>query len=122
MILQLPEDDSDFSTRIGGMKYSFTRSYLSAGGVEGASTLGRRRHRYRGVWQKRFYDHYIRDDRDFANHVEYIHYNPVKHGYVNSPGKWPWSSFHRYVRLGMCEPDWAGPADPDVINIQQEFD
>ncbi len=122
VLMGLPEGDHDFSPRIRAIKHSFTRAHLAAGGVEGAWTLGRLRHRNRGVWQKRFHEHLIRDDEDFANHVDYIHYNPVKHGYVDSPGKWPWSSFHRCVRSGLCEQDWQGPRDPDVLGDAPEFE
>jgi putative transposase len=122
LILALPEGDEDFSTRIGALKHSFTKAHLATGGEEGDFSLSRLRHRVRGVWQKRFYEHVIRDDRDFAAHVEYIHYNPVKHGLVASPAEWPWSSFHRYVRLDLCEPDWKGPEDPDILGSAPEFE
>jgi putative transposase len=62
----------------------------------------------RGIWQRRFWEHTIRDERDYARHIDYIHYNPVKHGYVNRVGDWPYSSFHRYVRAGMLPANWAG--------------
>jgi putative transposase len=122
MVWQLPDGDSDFSTRMGGVKYAFTRAYLAAGGQEGAPTRGRERHRNRGVWQKRFHEHWIRDDRDFARHFDYVHYNPVKHGYVDSPAKWPWSSFHRYVRLGLYDPDWCDPRNANQLGTAPDFE
>lgn len=64
----------------------------------------------RGIWQRRYWEHTIRDERDFARHVDYIHYNPVKHGYVIRVQDWPHSSFHRMVRLGTYPIDWAGEA------------
>jgi putative transposase len=70
----------------------------------------RRRNGELALWQRRFWEHTIRDDRDFAAHVDYIHYNPVKHGLVARVRDWPHSSFHRYVRRGLCPPDWAGDA------------
>ena len=69
------------------------------------------------MWQRRFWEHLIRDDRDYANHVDYIHYNPVKHGLVESPADWPHSSFHRFVEAGLLPSDWgAGPMTfPDPV-------
>ncbi|MCP5047935.1 MAG: hypothetical protein GY940_12235 [bacterium] len=61
----------------------------------------------RAIWQKRFWEHLIRDEKDMKNHLEYIHYNPVKHGLVNSPVEWPLSSIHRYVLNGLYPPDWG---------------
>ena len=57
------------------------------------------------MWQRRYWEHQIRDDRDFRNHINYIHFNPVKHGYVWRVGDWPYSSFHRLVRLGVYPED-----------------
>ena len=61
--------------------------------------------RYRGVWQKRFWEHQVRGDRDFANHLDYIHYNPVKHGLVTCPHLWPWSTFQKWVSRGAYAPN-----------------
>ncbi len=63
--------------------------------------------REQAVWQRRFWEHQIRDEHDFARHVEYIHYNPVKHGLVKSPRDWAYSSFHRYVKQGIYKSDWG---------------
>ncbi len=63
---------------------------------------------HRSPWQRRFWEHTIRDDAGFATRFDDIHYNPVKHGWVKRGGDWPYSSFHRYVRLGVYAPDWAG--------------
>ncbi len=108
VLWHLPEDDKDYSTRLGGIKQCFTRAWLAGGGTEGTTTPARRRQGYRGVWQKRFYEHTIRCYRDFKLHLDYIHSNPVKHGLVESPGDWPWSSFQRYVQKGEYSPDWCG--------------
>jgi putative transposase len=93
------------------MKNNFTRAFLAGGGEDGPTTPGRRRQRIRGVWEKRFYEHSIRDFEDFRRHMDYIHTNPVKHRYVNRPADWPWSSFHRYVKAGWYEEEWCGPLD-----------
>lgn len=74
-------------------------------------TDSQRRLRRRGIWQVRFWEHIIRDARDFKMHLDYIHLNPVKHGLASRPADWPWSSFHRYVKAGEYEADWLGRAD-----------
>jgi putative transposase len=68
----------------------------------------------RGIWQRRYWEHLIRDDRDYRRHVDYIHWNPVKHGWVNRAGDWPHSSFHAYVRHGIVLADWAGGLDESL--------
>ncbi len=108
MIWRMPEDDTDYSTRISIIKQRVTRSYLQAGETEAPVPAGKRRKRYRGVWQPKFWEHTIRSARDFHMHIDYIHLNPVKHGLVERPCDWTWSSFHRYVRRGWYEPNWHG--------------
>jgi len=108
MLWRLPEDDPDYSGRVGAMKKRFTRAYLAAGGVEAEVSASQRRQRCRGVWQKRFWEHRIRDARDFRMHLDYIHANPLKHALVSLPRDWPASSFHRYVKLGWYDLDWCG--------------
>jgi putative transposase len=67
-----------------------------------------RRKREREIWQRRFWEHTLRDEDDLAHHVDYVHFNPVKHGHVARVTDWPFSSFHRMVRLGVYPADWAG--------------
>lgn len=74
------------------------------------------------VWQRRFWEHTIRDDRDFERHVDYIHVNPVKHGLVKAVADWPHSSFHRYVQRGLLPPDWAGVAPQDFKGFGERKD
>lgn len=105
----LPEGDCDFSTRWGLIKAGFSRG-LAQGEVISASRV---RKRERGIWQRRFWEHTIRGDDDFARHVDYIHFNPVKHGHVARAAAWPFSSFRRMVRLGVYPEDWAGGSDDD---------
>jgi hypothetical protein len=71
----------------------------------------------RGIWQRRYWEHTIRDDDDFARHIDYIHINPVKHRLVTWVANWPYSSFHRLVKLGIYPSDWAG----DVLNDSENF-
>jgi putative transposase len=66
----------------------------------------------RGIWQRRYWEPTLRDEDDFARRLDYIHFNPVKHGYATRPQDWPYSSFRRWVRLGAYPVDWAGdPGD-----------
>ncbi len=111
MIWEMPEGDTDYSRRIAILKKRFTRVYLQQSGSEAVVSHGQQRHRRRGVWQPRFWEHTIRDAKDFRLHLDYIHGNPVKHGLVLRPVDWPWSSFHRYVSEGLYEPDWCGRVD-----------
>ena len=73
--------------------------------------------REKGLWQRRYWEHVIRDETDLAWHVDYIHFNPVKHGYISRVIDWPHSSFHRYVSDGNLPADWGG----DVRDIAGQF-
>jgi putative transposase len=92
-IWTLPADDSDFSTCWQEIKKTFTASLP---------------HRKKTVWQKRFWEHCIRDERDYVAHMNYVYINPMKHGWVNNVIDWPYSSFHRDVSRGLYPVDWAG--------------
>jgi putative transposase len=70
-----------------------------------------------GIWQRRFWDHLIRDDLDFQRHLDYLHWNPVKHGYVKKVIDWPYSTFHRFVNRGLYPPDWGGVNEDDPVKI-----
>ena len=102
-IWALPPDDADYAGRWRAIKSGFTRDLIHAG-----SNLTRNAKGEYNLWQRRFWEHTLRDDNDLARHVDYIHYNPVKHGLVSRVSAWPHSSFHRYVRKGMLPEDWAG--------------
>jgi len=107
VLLTLPDGDADFSTRLSVLKKSFTQRWLKLGGPEGTISASRRRNRRRGVWQRRFWEHTIRDDTDLNRHLDYIHYNPVKHGLASCPHAWPYSTFARWVERGSYEADWC---------------
>ena len=77
-------------------------------------------HHTEKLWQARFWEHYIRDEKDFINHVEYIHYNPVKHGLVKSPIDWTHSSFHKYVRNGTYDRDWGAEGEIKFAESPEE--
>ncbi len=100
-IWSLPEGDEDYSMRWASIKGRFTRRYLQGGGREAIQSRSRQTKHERGVWQRRFWEHRIRDATDLQRHIDYIHYNPVKHGVVKQIADWPWSSFHRYIRISM---------------------
>ena len=107
----LPSGDSNYSQRWSLIKERFTKRHLAAGGCEGVRNRSRRRHRERAVWQRRFWEHTVRDEDDLAHCVDYIHWNPVKHGVVSRVCDWPWSTFHRFVAAGQYDIDW-GRTDP----------
>jgi putative transposase len=120
-IWELPESDSDYSTRWGKIKEEFTRTFLGGGGEEGQMTVNREKHRERAVWQQRFWEHTIRDEDDLEQCTNYLHWNPVKHGFVTRVRDYPWSSFHRFVESGDYEPNWGGDFDcPDVPGVEWE--
>ena len=108
---RMPEGDTDYSTRIAVIKTQFTKAFLKNDGLELAVTQGQARHRRRGVWQERFWEHTIRDAKDFRMHLDYIHLNPVKHGLASRPKDRPWSSFQQHVKDGGYEEDWCGRSD-----------
>ena len=102
-IWQLPPDDHDFSTRWRLIKSRFSQA-IKTGEPISESRLKKGE---RGIWQQRFWEHVIRDDEDYARHVEYIHHNPVKHGRAARAADWPYSSFGRWVERDVCPTDWA---------------
>jgi putative transposase len=106
----LPEGDKDFSLRWRQIKSAFSR------GLEKQEYISdsRLRKQERGLWQRRFWEHAIRDQDDLNQHIDYIHINPVKHGYVQKAVDWPYSSFHRYVQLGILPSDWAGDKNHEL--------
>lgn len=108
----LPRGDADYSTRWRRIKEEFTRRYLAEGGLELEQTTSRRDRKERGVWQRRFWEHAIRDETDLERHFDYIHYNPVKHGLAACPRDWPFSSFHRCVRENHYPADWGCSSAP----------
>jgi putative transposase len=106
-VWSLPEGDSDYSLRWRRIKGDFTERYLAQGGDDGTRSASRQKRNERGLWQRRFWEHMILDDNDFERHVDYIHYNPVKHGLVTCPSDWLYSSFHAFVRRGIYPASWG---------------
>jgi putative transposase len=107
ILWQMPEYDSSFSMRIGLVKRYFTKYYCKSFGALQPKTTSRLKRRESTIWQRRFWEHYIRDQEDFNRHVNYIHYNPVKHGLVNRPADWDGSTFMDYVREGVYDLGWG---------------
>ncbi len=103
-IWTLPPEDADFSGRWGSIK----RHVSKASGIAAPNPTHSMRTRGEiGFWQRRFWEHLIRNDDDYARHMDYIHYNPVKHGYAKRAAEWPHSSFHKCVERGIYPMDWA---------------
>lgn len=100
-VLTLPPGDSNFSTRWRLIKTTFAKSLPK---TERLSSV-RQAKGERGIWQRRFWEHYIRDERDLVQHIRYCYFNPVKHGHVTRMADWPHSTYHRDVRIGRFEPD-----------------
>jgi len=106
-IWTLPEGDADYAVRWRLIKTIFSRAQPP---IERRSESRTSKHE-RGIWQRRYWEHRIRDERDMSAHVDYIHINPLKHGCVSRVRDWPWSSFHRHVREGLLPGDWSDTPD-----------
>jgi putative transposase len=109
-ILRLPPGDSDYSGRWREIKKRFSRA------VDDRTN----RRNERPVWQRRFYEHLIRDEEDWRRHMDYLHYNPVKHGLAGSVAEWPWSSFRRAVGRGWYTEDWGSPPPGELAGVELE--
>ena len=119
-IWTLPAGDDDYSTRWKRIKSDFTQEWLRRGGEESPVSSAKRARGRRGVWQPRFWEHTLEDEEDLESHFDYVHYNPMKHGYVKRLAEWPWSSFHRYVAEGHYPPDWGSTEPPDLKGLEFE--
>ena len=104
-IWTLPQGDDDFSTRWRLVKSYFAHRCESQ--YRGDISASRERKKEQAIWQRRFWEHAIRDEEDYSRHVDYIHYNPVKHGLVRAPRDWEYSSFHRFLRAGLYDETWG---------------
>ena len=103
-VFRLPKNDHDFPGRWKLIKSRFSRALIKEGVVLKKNEKGEI-----NLWQRRYWEHQIRNEADLQTHVDYIHFNPVKHGYVERATDWPHSSFHRFVRLGMLDKHWGCP-------------
>ena len=117
-IWTLPPGDADYSMRWRNIKRAFTATIPPE---QRPYVFNSRRHKKeQAIWQWRFWEHRVRDERDFAHHIDYIHYNPVKHGYVARPIDWIYSSIHRYIRQGILPADWGAGDIPFPEGIGHE--
>ena len=104
-VWKMPEIDADYSVRWSLIKRKVSQQCREH--IHERATHSRSKRRELNLWQRRFWEHRIRDDKDFENHINYIHYNPVKHGYVCNVKDWPYSSFHHYVKKGILPLNWC---------------
>ena len=109
-IFTLPPGDADYPTRWMLIKAGFSRQIPKTERIN----ISRQSKGERGIWQRRFWEHTLQDEADFRHHIDYIHYNPVKHGWAAAPRDWPHSSFQRYVRRGWYPQDW-GLTEPNHL-------
>jgi len=116
MTMTLPPGDVNYSQRINFIKSTFSRQIEPTEQINSS----RKTKRERGIWQRRFWEHTIRNEEDFERHLNYIHYNPVKHGHVQSPSQWAYSSIHRYIKLGILPHHWAS-LNMTEENFNQKF-
>ncbi|MBK6744058.1 MAG: transposase [Hydrogenophilales bacterium] len=110
-VIELPPGDADFALRWRLIKAGFSKRLPN---TEQRSAVRQARGE-RGIWQRRYWEHLIRDERDFTAHMDYLHYNPVKHGHVASVADWPYSTFHRLVAAGTYPADWAGSPEANGL-------
>jgi putative transposase len=110
-IWTLPEHDHDFSIRWNLIKSTFSKSAKPNYHNPQWMNSSKQKHRETTIWQRRFWEHLIQNDDDFTKHFDYIHYNPVKHGYVQRVCDWHYSTFHRYVKTGIYPQDWGSDVD-----------
>jgi len=104
-VITLPQNDTNFSIRLREIKRLFSVSFHDE--KNNSLNCSRQKRSEKNIWQRRFWDHLIRNEKDFNNHIEYTHFNPVKHGYVNQVKDWEYSSFHKYVKSGWIDPNWG---------------
>ncbi|MFC4206868.1 transposase [Vreelandella malpeensis] len=103
----LPEGDADYSSRWREIKKTATKELLLSEEID-------------TVWQRGFWEHVIRDDHDWQRHMDYIHFNPVKHGYVAAPSQWRWSSFNACVKKGWYDENWGTQHTPAIASMNWE--
>ncbi len=117
-IWTLPDGQSDYSTRWKLIKGAFSQRYFSPGLNALPESMTKKGEK--GIWQRRFWEHAIRDQDDYNVHCDYIHYNPVKHGLVLSPSEWKHSTFLEFVRQGMYNHDWGQNVGKELTEMNCE--
>lgn len=117
-IWRLPPSSSNYSMRWRLIKSGFSRGVKSLYHKPEWLTGSKRKHRESSIWHRRFWEHMIRDEDDYRAHMDYVHYNPVKHGLVKQVKNWPYSTFHRYVKQGIYSGNWGGNL---VLNFEKDY-
>jgi putative transposase len=115
-IWKLPDGDTDYSMRWNEIKRHFTHEYLRKFDADIYRNESRVKRREQAIWQRRFWEHTFFDQDDLNAHIDYIHINPIKHGLVKRVADWPWSSFHRYVKMGVYPVVWGGETDCAIMD------
>lgn len=122
-IWTLPEADFNYSLRIKEIKRIFTFKYQQIFSMKQMEISNSRKKKKEGmIWQRRFWEHTIRDSNEYSWYMDYIHWNPVKHGYVDSPDEWEFTSFHRYVSDGIYPPGWECIKKDQLLDVNNEWD
>lgn len=116
IMISLPQDSDNYAIIVASLKSNFSRQLNKIEPVN----LSRRKKRERGIWQRRFWEHRIRDDMDYQNHMDYIHFNPVKHGYVANPQDWQYSTLNKLIETGIYPIDWGMVENVKTIDIQYD--
>lgn len=110
----MPEDNPNYSIRWRHIKANFSRQYQGPFKYSGNRSLSREWKQEQSIWQRRFWEHQVRNERDMENHFHYLHYNPIKHGLVTDLRDWKWSTYHHYVRKEWYPRDW-GKIEPENL-------
>jgi len=116
MLITLAQDSDDYAVIVASIKSQFSRQINKTEAI----TASRQAKRERGIWQRRFWEHRIRDDADYRQHMDYIHNNPVKHGYVNRPQDWQYSTLHKWIKKGVYPANWRTDKNVKIINMQYD--
>lgn len=117
-IWTLPEDDDNFGSRWAVIKRIVGKRCSSLGGIRRQVSDSRSKRGESPFWQRRFWEHCIRNELDFQRHLDYIHWNPVKHGFVKRVIDWPYSTFHRFLKSGVYQSDWGGIGDAEIDGLE----
>lgn len=110
-VIELPEGDDDFAKRIMLIKMLFSKGVPR----KERRTNIRLKRRERGIWQRRYWEHLIRNESDYRAHMDYVHINPLKHGLVKRVKDWPYSTFHRLVEKGIYSEGWGGDMEKELL-------
>ena len=121
VIWTLPDGDANYGARWRLIKEAFTRTYCQSHGSHEQTEVARSRGE-QPVWQRRFWEHLIRDERDFAAHLDYIHLNPVHHGLAAAPRDWQHSTFAAWVERGVYDPAWGSGETPELPEWAKQFE